>query len=411
MSPPSIENELRSGRGTVAGAIVFAHALKHLYMSGQSTLIIPKITIDLNLSKSQHGLFGTASNLGWWSATMVSGYLGDRFSRRAGVMLTVSMMIMGVSMFLMGFAPGYSTILPIMFFAAIGPAMFHPPAIGELSRRFPDRRGFAVSLHGMAANFGEVLGPVTMAGLLSLMVWKDVLKAGLIPAIIAGIVIFVLIPSRKSIDNTGVQSLHQYFSSLLNLLSNKILFILILTTALRNFGESAVAHFLPLYLQDDLGYSPTTIGWLLAASQLSGVISQPAMGFMSDKVGSKPVIVTGTALTMVSAFALSVVRPGIQLFVAVLIRGSLIFSLHHIVIAAALDAAKGASSSTVTSLIYGAGFMSLLSPYIAGIISDRYGIQSAFVYGGLILIIPTLTLLLSKFPDTKNGFISSDNRS
>lgn len=404
MSYSSIEDELRSGRGTVASAIVFAHALKHLYISGQSTLIVPKITIDLNLSRSQHGSFGTASSLAWWSATMVSGYLGDRFSKRAGIMLTISMMIMGFSMLLMGFAPGYSTILPIMFFAGIGPAMFHPPAIGELSRRFPDRRGFAVSLHGMAANFGEVLGPITMAGLLSLMVWRDVLKAGLIPAIIASLVIFVLIPSRKSVDNTGVRSLHQYFSSLFKLVSNKMLFILILTTALRNFGEAPVSHFLPLYLQSDLGYSATTIGILLAGAQFAGVISQPFMGFMSDKFGRKPVIVTGTALTMASAFALSAVRPGIQLFGAVLVRGSLTFSLHHIVVAAALDAAKGASSSTVTSLIYGAGFLSALSPYIAGIISDRYGIQSAFVYGGLILIIPTLILLSSKFPDTKSGF-------
>ena len=115
-------------------------------------------------------------------------------------------------------------------------------------------------------------------------------------------------------------------------------------------------------------------------------------------------MVAGTTLVMISAFALGVARPGIQLFLAVLVRGAFTFSLHHIFVAAALDAARGVAQSTVVSLLYGAGVLGTFSPYIAGLIADRYGIHSAFVYSGIVLVVPTVLLLLARFPTSSEMF-------
>ena len=79
-------------------------------------------------------------------------------------------------------------------------------------------------------------------------------------------------------------------------------------------------------------------------------------------------------------------------------KGAFTFSLHHIFIAAALDSSRGHLQSTVVALIYGAGFVGTFSPYVAGLIADEYGIHSAFVFGGSILVLPPLLLLLIKIP-------------
>ena len=405
MQNAQVDPLVTRGRKKVAGTIVVAHAVKHIYNSGQSSLIMPEIKIGLGLSRAQFGSLATASAIAWWSSTMVAGYLGDRFSNRAGLMLAISLSMMGGSLFLVGFAPGYATMLPVMFLAGIGPSMFHPPAIGELSRRFPDRRGFAVSLHGMAANVGEVLGPPTVAAFLTFMFWRDLLKASLVPALIAALAVWLLMPSKKSEAATDLTSARGYFLSLFGLLHNRILLLLIAATALRSIGEAGVGGFLSLYLREDLEYSVTTVAIFFSVAQIAGIVSQPAMGYLSDRFGRKPVLVSGTGLVMLSAFALSVVRPGAQLFLAVLVRGAFSFSLHHIFVAAALDAARGAAQSTVVSLIYGAGFLGTFSPYIAGLISDRYGIQSAFVYGGIVLILPTVLLAAAKFPSPGTAFV------
>ena len=398
MLAPLTDSKLLRGRDRTAATIFVAHAIKHIFNSGQSSLIMPEIKIGLGLSRAQFGSLATASAIAWWASTMVGGYLGDRFTSRAGLILAISLSLMGVSFFLAGFAPNYLTMLLVMFLAGVGPALFHPPAIGELSRLYPDRRGFAVSLHGMAANIGEVLGAPIVAAFLTFMIWQNLLRVSVGPALLAAFAVFLLMPSRKGEARSDLTSVQDYFRSLVSLLNNRVLLLLIVATALRSIGEGGVGGFLSLYLRDDLEYSVTTVAIFLSAAQIAGVVSQPVMGYLSDKVGRKPVLVTGTGLVMLSAFALSVARPGIQLFLAVLVKGAFSFSLHHIFVAAALDAGRGFAQSTVVSLIYGAGFLGTFSPYIAGLISDQYGIHSAFVYGGAVLILPTLLLAVARFP-------------
>ena len=392
------DRELAQGRIKVAATISVAHAIKHVYNSGHLSLIMPAIKIGLGLNRAQFGSLATSMAAGWWIGTMVAGFLGDIFGHRAGLMLAIALALMGGSFFLGGIAPNYLTMIFVVFFVGVGPSMFHPPAIGELSRRFPDRRAFAVSLHGMGANVGEVLGTPIVASFLTFMIWRHLLMVSIVPALMVAAAVWILVPSRKAEIGTATDSVLGYFVSLTGLLKNRMLLLLIGATALRSVGEGGVSAFLPLYMRDNLNYSVTTVALFFSLAQIAGIVSQPVMGFLADRVGYKPVLLTGTALVMFSAFALSVAQPGVQLFLVVLVRGAANFSLHHIFIAAALDAARGAAQSTVTSLIYGAGFVGVISPFIAGVISERYGIHSAFVYGGIVLIAPTLLLAVVRFP-------------
>jgi MFS family permease len=401
MPEPDPGQDLTRGRTKIAATIFVAHAIKHLYNSGQGSLIMPEIKISLGLNRAQFGSLATSSSVAWWTSTMVAGYLGDKFSNRAGMMLAIAMSLMGGAFFLLGIAPNYKMMLVVMFLAGIGPSLFHPPALGELSRRFPDRRGFAVSLHGMGANIGEVLGAPAVAGLLTFMMWRDVLKISLGPALIVAAAVWLLMPSRKAAVEDAMSSSRGYFASLADLMRNRVLLLLIIATALRSIGEGGVGGFLSLYMRENLEYSVTTVALFLSLAQAAGIVSQPIMGILSDRIGRKPVLVTGTGLVMLSAFALAVAKPGIQLFLAVLVRGAFSFSLHHIFVAAALDAARGVAQSTVVSLIYGAGFLGTFSPFVAGLISDKYGIHSAFVYGGVTLIFPTVLLAVARFGDTE----------
>ena len=56
--------------------------------------------------------------------------------------------------------------------------------------------------------------------------------------------------------------------------------------------------------------------------------------------------------------------------------------------------------STVVALIYGAGFLGTFSPLMAGLIVDRFGIHSAFLFGGSISLLAVLTLFPLRLPRT-----------
>ncbi len=392
------ESKTPSNRRNAAITIIFAHAVKHIFHAGQISLIMPEIKLGLGLNRAQFGSLATSSSVGWWIATMAAGYFGDRFSNHAGRMIALSMGLMGIAFFLAGVAPNYKIMLLVMFLAGVGPSIFHPPAIGELARTYPEKRGLLVSLNGMAANVGEVLGAPIVAALLTFLVWRQVMAGSVIPALILASTVWILVPSRNRIDDSSITSAREYFSSLLKVLKNRVILLLMVTTATRSIGDGAIAGFITLYMREDLDYSLGKVALFISLSQIAGIVSLPVMGFLSDKIGRKPVLISASVLVMASALALSVAEPGYQLFIAILVRGAFAISLHHIVVAAALDNSQGTTQSTVVSLMYGAGFIGTFAPYLAGLISDQYGIRSAFLSGGIVLIIPVLLLSATRFP-------------
>ncbi len=398
--------EIIRGRNLLATTVILGHAIKHIYNSGLQTIIWPEIKIGMGLSATQLGTLAFSRQITSWLTTIASGYLGDRFAHRASLMLGISLVLMGVSYFLTGIAPTYPVMFLAMLLVGIGPSMYHPPAIGALSRRFPDKRGFAISLHGTGGSVGEVMGPLVTAGMLTLLMWRGVLQVSLFPAIFAAFLIWGMMRSVPG-EVPGSGSTGDYFNSIKRLLTMGRMALLVVVTALRSVGQSAVSIFLPVYLREDLEYSAAAVAGFVSLAQVVGIVVQPLMGWLSDTYGRKVVLVPSMTAMALLSFALAWAAPGIQLMLTILALGAFLYSLHTIFIAAAMDVAGGEVQSTVVSLIYGASFIGTLSPVLAGWIADNYGTENVFIYGGVIVLLGMLVLALTKLPKTANQIMSS----
>lgn len=99
------------GRTRFAATIVLGHALKHLYLSGLQTVLLPEIKIGLGLSGAQIGAMASAQQVTGWVSTMGSGYVGDRFANKTAFMLGLSLGVTGVAFFFLGFAGSYIALL------------------------------------------------------------------------------------------------------------------------------------------------------------------------------------------------------------------------------------------------------------------------------------------------------------
>ena len=399
MQPVRVAEEVRRGRNRLAATVVLGHAIKHIYNSGLQSILLPEIKLGLGLSATQLGTLAFSRQATGWVSTVGAGYLGDRFPNRASLMLAASLTLIGVSYFLAGSAPTYWLMFLAMLFVGVGPSLYHPPAIGALSRRFPDKRGFAISLHGTGGSVGEVLGPLVTAGALAFLMWRDVLRVSLLPAILAAFVIWAMMRSVPG-EVPGSSSARSYLSSLTTLLKKRTLLLLVAVTALRSMGQSSVQVFLPVYLREDLDFSVAKVAVYLALAQVVGVAAQPAMGFLSDKYGRKRVLIPAMAALGLLFLALAGAGSELRLLLTIVALGAFLYSLHTIFIAAAMDIAGGEIQSTVVSLIYGASFLGTISPIIAGVIADSYGTTSAFLYGGAVTLVATVVLALLRLPKT-----------
>ena len=410
--------EILEGRNRLAVSVIIGHAIKHVFNSALP-ILLPLMKLDRGLSVTQYGALFTFRNITSGGTTMVAGYLGERFANRSGAMLFISLALMGVSYFLLGVAPNFFWIVLVIFLVGIGPSLYHPPAIASLSRKFPDRRGFAISLHGTGGSVGEVLGPlivglvttetfkvgslITVTYLVAFQ-WDEVFRISVIPALFFAVLVYLMMRNIPSVE-TGSSSIKDYFGDLGSLLKVWNMLGLILVTALRSMGQSAIQSFLILYLMspiDEGGLNKTALmaGLFISGSQAVGIFAQPVMGWVSDRYGRKIVLVPSMTALGLLFIALNFAEDGYQLWINVLVMGAFVYSLHVIFIAAAMDVSEGKAQSTVVSLIYGASFLGSFSPYIAALIVDGFGLQSAFVYSGVMVLIATVLLTTLKLPET-----------
>ena len=419
----TVSEEIRRGRNRLAITVVLGHAIKHMYNSGLQSVLLAVMKDDLGLTATQFGLLSTSGRVTSGATTMVAGYLGDRFANRSGVMLMISLSMMGISYFLLGSAPNYWLMFAAMLLVGIGPSLYHSPAIAALSRKFPDKRSFAISWHGTGGSIGEFFGPIITGGLVSgvyfvAFEWNEVLKISVGPALIFGLLIYLMMRGIPT-ASTETESLRDYFTSLFKLLRRRGMQALVATTALRSMGQGAMMAFLPVYLLEDQGISAIVIGLFLSSIQFVGILAQPAMGWLADKFGHKRVLVPGTAALgllmialkfaptddplMIDIVLLNITLPGIQFGIIALAMGAFLYALHAIYIAAAMDVSQGEAQSTVVSLIYGASFLGAFSPFLAGVIVDAGTISDAFVYGGVMVFLAGVVLALIRLTPADRG--------
>ena len=390
-----------SGRNRFAGTIILGHALKHMYVSGLAAVLLPDIKEGLALSSTQYGTLATVQQTSSWGSTMTSGYLGDRFTRLTAIMLGLSLALTGISYFVLGSASSYAMLLPAMLLVGVGPSLYHPPAIGALTRRFSSARAFWISMHGAGGSLGEATGPLIAGGLVTVLFYQDVLKLSLIPALIGAFAMWTLLKNDSAQHAAGTASFKQYLSSFIKLLRHRTILLICTATAFRTVGQATETVFLPVYLREDLGYSAALVAVFISMAQVVGIGSQPLMGLLSDRLGYKRVLVPSLTIFALLLLLIPVADGKLQLAIVILLLGTFLFSLHAILISAASELTEQSMQSTIVSLIYASSFVGALSPTMAGVLADSTGLKSTFLLAAALVGISAAILTLTNLPQAR----------
>ncbi len=383
-------------------AIVVGHAIKHVYISGFQTIVLPEMKIALGLSNTSLGALASARQATSGVTTLGAGYLGDRFSNQAGLLLAISLSLMGISYFLVGSASSYPLLFLAMLLVGLGPSLYHPPALGTLARRFPDRRGFMISLHGMGGSIGEAAGPLIAAAAVIVLVWDGALQWSIIPALIAAAAVWFMMSNVPAVQG-GAASLKEYFGALGGLFKDRRLASVLTVSGIRSLGQSAVVIFLPVYLRDDLEYSLAEMAVYLSLSQVVGIGAQPVMGALSDRLGRKVIIVPALLAFSAMLVALYFVEPGFLMVVVIIVMGAFLYSMQALFLAAASDLG-GELQATISSMTYAMTFIAAtISPSIAGLVADAFQVKTVFLYSAALLLVSALAFAAIRMPNRSFG--------
>ncbi|MFQ5827292.1 MAG: MFS transporter, partial [Dehalococcoidia bacterium] len=318
----------------------------------------------------------------------------------------LSMVMLGVGYYLVGLAPTYGLILAALVFAHVGSAMWHPPALGLLSQRFPSRRGLVIAMHRSTGSLGDTAGPWVVGILLVALTWRGVLQGMLPVALLLGLVLWVFL-WRVGGPKPGPISLKDNFQGQMASLRRAVrgagLITLLAVSALRGMGDRALFLFIPLYLSQVLKMGTVGVGFHVGLLTLPAIVSGPVLGAISDRLGRKPLIVM--ALLVSCIFPLIIVlssglKPWLSIYgvdiglmsAAIFLFGLFLYSVNSLVQAAAMDLAEGLKlEGTFIGMLWGNNALfGAFSPVIAGLLADWYGPEVPFFYAAAIFLIAGL---------------------
>jgi MFS family permease len=182
----------------------------------------------------------------------------------------------------------------------------------------------------------------------------------------------------------------------MGLLKNRTLLGLIVSQAIRVMGTVSIFAFFSLYCREDLGFGPAKAGLYFTTMMASGIVSQPLLGYLSDRFGRKIVLIP--SLLLLGSFEILLVWSGSGVglvFVAICI-GLFIYALGAVIQAAAMDVVPEEAGATTIALLFGiSALFTIPSPTIAGWLSGTYGTPTVFLYsGGLVIISAILMMFL-----------------
>jgi MHS family citrate/tricarballylate:H+ symporter-like MFS transporter len=324
---------------------------------------------------------------------IILGAYVDRVGRRQGLIVTLAIMAMGT--ILIAFVPGYATIglvAPILvltgrllqgFSAGVelgGVSVY----LSEMAPR--GQKGFYVSWQSgsqqvaivVAALIGYVLNKLLTPDQISDWGWR-------IPFFIGCMIVPAIFVIRRSLQETEEflnrkhrPSAPEIFRSILDNWQIVLLGVLLVTMTTVSFYLITV--YTPTFGKSVLKLSETDSLLVTLCVGISNFFWLPIMGAVSDRVGRRPVLLTFTALTILTAYpALSwlVVDPSFSKMLMVLLwlsflyasyNGAMVVALTEIVPASVRTAGFSLAYSLATAL---GGFTPYISTQLIQVTGDK----------------------------------------
>jgi EmrB/QacA subfamily drug resistance transporter len=324
-------------------------------------IMLDNTVVNVALPSIQRSLHTTLGNLEWtvnaYTLTfgvllVTGGRMGDIFGRRR--MFLSGVVLFAVSSAAIGLAPSDSLLIAGRAIQGVGAAFMMPATLSIITNTFPAaERGRAIGTWAGVSALALALGPVVGGALTQYVSWRAIFFINVPVAVGAvAVTLFATHESRdetidRTIDIPGIATLSIGLTALILALvestswgwgSTKVIallaiaaiglvgFILVelkysaapmvqfeffksrtffganLVAFIVSFAMLAMFFLTALYIQNILGYSPLQAGVRFLPTTLMIVLIAPIAGRLADRIGPRPPMVVGLALTTLSLF-------------------------------------------------------------------------------------------------------------
>jgi MFS transporter, FSR family, fosmidomycin resistance protein len=394
-APPSSKSSLRE-----VWLVTIGHSLTHWYPA-TFYLLLPLIGAELGLSYVQIGSILTCQATAGALSNVPGGMLVDSVDRK-GLLMALSLFWVGAPYLLMGFSHQYWMLLGCAALVGMGNNLWHPTAIPLLARRFPERRGLVVSIHGMGGNVGDAVAPLVVGAMLSVLSWRNVMVLNVIPGVMMSCVILLSLGrmlSHSRPAGSAPASAGQRLRDFKQLLGNRTLLMLSAGGGFRAMTQSTLLTFLPVFLAREMGFSSILIGGCMFGMQVAGFTAAPIAGHLSDKMGRRRIIMSSMATSGLILFFMAFAGRSPAFVFLVAFLGFFLFAIRSVMQAWLLDATPPSMGGTSIGIMFGTQAVgAAIGPITGGILADQFGLIATFYFLAFTIVVANMFIFFTPAP-------------
>ncbi len=340
---------------------------------------------------------------GYWVSRIIlevpSGLISSRFGYYHP--MSVGLLLTAVGNILCAFAANPVQLILARALMGLGAPLFFAVAMTFVVNLFDaSRRGSAMGLFQGIEFVGTIVGSTFSGYIISLLDFRAsfLLSAALVGAALAVLVV----PPHVRIQSKGHRSASALsLSSMKGVFRNRNLLIVSSATFAEFVMSSGVLFTIfPIYANEQLGLSLTSIGLLIGARSIGFVVAMLTMGATSDRIGRRPVLLFGLAATatlvIVMNFAASFAALA-AVFFAVGISTGAIWIVSPVIAAEAVATSQRGAAIGIYRTFFDLG--SILGPITMSVVKETSGAAVCFYLASALLLanlFPTLKIRESK---------------
>ena len=254
----------------------------------------PALSHALGLSRAELGLLTSAIWGGMLIGLLPFGLLVDRYGERS--MLLVGGLLLGAFLFVASRASSFQSLFLSLIPAAIGASCASPGGTRALAAWFEPRlRGTAMGIRQTGVTAAGVVAAVTLPPIAVAFGWPAAFLTVAGMALV-GIAAFVLFYREPPLESRGARAPFDP-----RLLARNRVWLAATAYGWVFMGAlGCVVAYLAASVNQDAGFSPVRAGLLLAVLQVGGIAGRLGFGVLSDRLGSRGVVMALSAALAVA---------------------------------------------------------------------------------------------------------------
>jgi len=379
---------------------VLAHFSHHL-VNALPVPLLPMIRSDFALSYTQAGFIISAFSLSYGIAQLPAGWLADRVGSR--LLITIGICGVALAGLLVGLSQTYIMLITFLVLMGLLGGSYHPAAPPLVAASVePKNQGRALGFHMIGGSASFFLAPLIAAAVATAWGWRGSFITLAIPAMVFGIVFYILLARRTVMKKTEhpIPSSYSQSPSTPHRIRHLVSFITLST--LSAAITTSVISLIPLFLVDRFSVSEEVAAALVAVIYSAGLWASPLGGYLSDRLGRVPVMLAVCFISGPVIYLLNLVPYGLGIGAVLVLIGIITYIRMPTSESYVISQTSKRHRSTVLGIYYfgsmeGTG---LLTPLL-GYLIDQYGFYLSFTISGLTLVAVTLlcAIFLWSSPD------------